>query len=71
MRAVRTPGPTVDHIAFVVGDGSFVLVGDLDGVRGARSIPAPPDGSAWSASITRVRARAPGARWLGGHPPTG
>ena len=32
LRAVRTPGPRPDHLAFIVGDGSAVLTGDLDGI---------------------------------------
>ncbi|MEX2184690.1 MAG: MBL fold metallo-hydrolase [Chloroflexota bacterium] len=66
--ALATPGPTVDHVAVVVGDGEAVVSGDLDGPRGARSIHAPVDEKAWRASAARLRARAPGARWLPGHP---
>jgi glyoxylase-like metal-dependent hydrolase (beta-lactamase superfamily II)/8-oxo-dGTP pyrophosphatase MutT (NUDIX family) len=68
LRAVHTPGPRPDHMAFIVGDGTMVLAGDLEGVRGARSIPGPPDPAAWASSVERLRALAPGARWLGGHP---
>jgi recombination protein RecT len=68
LRAVHTPGPRPDHLAFIVGDGAIVVAGDLDGVRGARSIPGPPDMPAWAASVERLRALAPGARWLAGHP---
>ena len=50
------------------GDGRFVLAGDLDGVRGARSVPAPPDEAAWAASRERLARLAPGATWLAGHP---
>ena len=83
LRAVRTPGPRVDHLAFIVGDGAstgvgespargaWVVSGDLDGVRGARSIPGPPDMVAWAASNDRLRMLAPSSRWLGGHPPDG
>ena len=43
LRVVATPGPRPDHLAFVVGDGSVVLSGDLDGRRGARiRSPARP-----------------------------
>jgi hypothetical protein len=52
----------------VAGDGAFVLAGDLDGVRGARSILGPPDSRALAASQERVRNLAPMARWLLGHP---
>ncbi len=68
IRVVATPGPTPDHLAFVVGEGQFVVTGDLNGVRGARSIPGPVDEAARQASIERLRAVAPDARWLGGHP---
>ncbi len=73
LRVVHAPGPRPDHLAFVGaedGGGAFVLTGDLDGVRGARSIPGPPDPSAWAASLDRVARSAPGARRLGGHPST-
>jgi len=77
-RVVETPGPRADHLAFVVGDddaaagldsGPVVLAGDLDGVRGARSVLGPPDDDAWIRSEARLHAVAPGARWLGGHGP--
>lgn len=73
LRVIHTPGPRPDHLAYVGGHGpeAFVLTGDLDGVRGARSIPGPPDPSAWAASLDRVARRAPGARRLGGHPVLG
>lgn len=67
--AVLAPGPRPDHLAFLVGDGAFVVIGDLDGVRGARSIPGPPDDEAWAASLERVARLGPGARRLPGHPP--
>ena len=44
-----------------------VIAGDLDGVRGARSILAPPDEAAWQRSVAALRSVAPGARWLPGH----
>ena len=47
---------------------AIAVVGDLDGVRGARSIPGPPDESAWTASRERVAAIVPPDRWLTGHP---
>ena len=68
LRVVATPGPRVDHLAFVVGGGALVISGDLDGVRGARMIPDPPDLPAWRRSEARLRSEAPAARWLGGHP---
>jgi glyoxylase-like metal-dependent hydrolase (beta-lactamase superfamily II)/8-oxo-dGTP pyrophosphatase MutT (NUDIX family) len=67
--AVITPGPRKDHVAFVASESDIVLCGDLDGVRGARSIHGPTDGAAWRASVWRLRAKSLRARWLGGHPP--
>jgi glyoxylase-like metal-dependent hydrolase (beta-lactamase superfamily II) len=69
LRVIVAPGPRADHLAYVVGDGGFVVTGDLDGVRGARSIPGAPDAAAWAASLERVEQLAPGARRLPGHPP--
>lgn len=70
LRVVETPGPRPDHVAFVVGSGAsaVVIAGDLDGVRGARSVPGPVDEAAWSRSVARLRSVAPGAPWFGGHP---
>ena len=71
LRVVRAPGPRPDHLVFVgpdTGDGRFILVGDLDGARGGRSIPGPPDVDAWAASLERVAREAPAARRLPGHP---
>ena len=71
LRVIHTPGPRPDHLALLgIGDDgdAFVLTGDLDGIRGARSVLGPPDPSAWSASLERVAALAPGARRLSGHP---
>lgn len=68
LRVVATPGPRVDHVAFVVSGGTLVISGDLDGVRGARMLPDPPDLAAWRRSEARLRSEAPAARWLGGHP---
>ncbi len=67
LRAIATPGPRPDHVAFVVGEGSEVIAGDLDGSRGARSIFGPPDEAAWERSLAALRSVAPGARWLPGH----
>jgi glyoxylase-like metal-dependent hydrolase (beta-lactamase superfamily II)/8-oxo-dGTP pyrophosphatase MutT (NUDIX family) len=74
LRVVHAPGPRRDHVVFLgpdpelAGQTGFVLVGDLDGLRGARSIPGPPDASAWAASLDRVARLAPRARRLAGHP---
>lgn len=65
---MATPGPTTDHVAFIVGDGEAILSGDLDGPRGARSLGSPPDEVARRRSSARLRAAAPDARWLPGHP---
>jgi glyoxylase-like metal-dependent hydrolase (beta-lactamase superfamily II) len=69
LRAVLTPGPRPDHTAYLSGDGAFVLTGDLDGVRGARSIPGPADRPAWAPSLERLAALAPAAHRLPGHLP--
>jgi ribonuclease/clavin/mitogillin len=69
--AVHAPGPQPDHLAFLVGeagDRRFVVSGDLDGRRGARSVFAPLDPSATASSIERLRVLAPEAGWLPGHP---
>jgi glyoxylase-like metal-dependent hydrolase (beta-lactamase superfamily II)/8-oxo-dGTP pyrophosphatase MutT (NUDIX family) len=68
LHVVATPGFEPEGLAFVVGDGRFAITGDLDGVRGARSIFGPVDGAALEGSIAGLRAAAPDARWLGGHP---
>jgi glyoxylase-like metal-dependent hydrolase (beta-lactamase superfamily II)/8-oxo-dGTP pyrophosphatase MutT (NUDIX family) len=72
LRVVETPGLRPDHVAFVVGempDGvRAVIAGDLDGVRGARSVPGPVDEAALARSVARLRSVAPGAPWFGGHP---
>ena len=69
IRGLHTPGPSPEHLSFVVGD-DLVVAGDLDGRTGARSIPNAPDVTATAASIARLRALAPDARWLESHPPT-
>ncbi len=67
LRALATPGPRPDHLAFVVGDGRSVLIGDLDGRRGGRAIGGPVDTHALAAS--RARLDAIGARLrLPAHP---
>ena len=68
LRAAATPGPRPDHVAFLGDSNDFVLSGDLDGIRGARSIPGPSDEAARAASLDRVRRLAPGATLLTGHP---
>ena len=74
LRVVETPGPTPDHLAFVLDlDGDvetppIAIVGDLEGPRGARSVPGPTDPEAWATSRARLRALEPDARWLTGHP---
>ena len=70
LRAILTPGPRPDHVAYLVDSGAFVLVGDLDGPRGARSIFGPPDGGAWSSSLERLAGLAPTGHRLTGHPAT-
>jgi ribonuclease/clavin/mitogillin len=68
LRAVLTPGPRPDHVIYLADDGAFVLTGDLDGGRGARAIPGPTDGPAWTSSLERLASLAPVARRLPGHP---
>ena len=70
VRAMLTPGPRPDHVAYHVDSGEFVLVGDLDGPRGARSILRPPDEGAWASSIERLAGLASAAHRLTGHPAT-
>lgn len=71
IQAVHTPGPSADHVAYIVGepDGPrFVIAGDLDGRRGARAITAPTDEAAAARSRERLDRLAPAATWLFGHP---
>jgi glyoxylase-like metal-dependent hydrolase (beta-lactamase superfamily II) len=71
IQAIHAPGPTTDHVAYVIGDEvgpRFVISGDLDGRRGARSITAPADDSESARSRDRLRELAPDATWLSGHP---
>ena len=68
MQVVETGGPAPEHVAFIVGDGRFVVSGDLDRRRGARSVVGPPDDGAWQRSVAVLRSAAPEATWLGGHP---
>ena len=67
VRALATPGPRPDHLAYVVGERAAVLTGDLDGRRGARMLPGPADDAAWAASRARLDALGSMLR-LGGHP---
>jgi glyoxylase-like metal-dependent hydrolase (beta-lactamase superfamily II) len=69
LRAVLTPGPRPDHVAYIPDDGAFAVIGDLDGPRGARSILGPPDEGAWATSLERLARLAPTARRLTGHQP--
>ena len=68
-QAVLTPGPRPDHVAFVVGDGAAIISGDLDGVRGARSIVGPIDAASLAASRALLDDLHPAAPRLPGHPP--
>jgi glyoxylase-like metal-dependent hydrolase (beta-lactamase superfamily II)/8-oxo-dGTP pyrophosphatase MutT (NUDIX family) len=68
LRAIATPGLRPDHLAFVLDDGGFAIAGDLDGIRGTRSILGEPDAPTLAASRERLRALVPESRWLGGHP---
>ncbi len=69
LQAVRTPGPRPDHLAFIVGGGTSVISGDLDGVRGSRTVVGPLDEAARAASMERLDGLAPAALRLSGHPP--
>jgi glyoxylase-like metal-dependent hydrolase (beta-lactamase superfamily II)/8-oxo-dGTP pyrophosphatase MutT (NUDIX family) len=68
LRAIATPGLRPDHLAFVPDDGGFAIAGDLDGIRGARSIFVEPDAATLAASRERLGALVPESQWLGGHP---
>jgi glyoxylase-like metal-dependent hydrolase (beta-lactamase superfamily II)/8-oxo-dGTP pyrophosphatase MutT (NUDIX family) len=71
LRVTRSPGPTPEHLAFVVDviDGDPVAIaGDLDGSRGARSICRPSDDVALASSRIRLAGLVPSSRWLPGHP---
>src|SRR5262249_11178560 len=68
--AVHAPGPRSDHLVFLVHGGAAGIAGDLDGVRGSRSIVGPVDERALLASRERVDRLAPAAVRLPGHPAT-
>ena len=68
LQVIRTPGLRPDHLAFIVGGGTSVISGDLDGVRGARSVVGPVDPIAIAASRERLGRLAPAAFRLPGHP---
>ena len=68
LHALATPGLRPDHLAFVLEHDGFAFAGDLDGIRGARSMFGEPDLAALAASRQRLDALVPAARWLGGHP---
>jgi glyoxylase-like metal-dependent hydrolase (beta-lactamase superfamily II) len=67
LTAVATPGPRPDHLAFVVGDGTAILTGDLDGRRGSRMLPGPVDEASLRVSRERLSRLALGAPRLAGH----
>jgi len=74
IRAVHAPGPTADHVAYLVGAEAgprFAIAGDLDGRRGERAITAPTDQAASARSRDRLDQLAPEATWLPGHPERG
>jgi glyoxylase-like metal-dependent hydrolase (beta-lactamase superfamily II) len=68
LRVVGTPGQRQDAVTFLVGEGQYAVTGDLDGRRGARSIPGPVDDPALRASIAHLSERAPNVQWLSAHP---
>ena len=61
LQVLSTPGLRRDHVVLVDAGGRFVIAGDLDGVRGARSIPGPVD----QAALARLRRARPGGRARG------
>jgi glyoxylase-like metal-dependent hydrolase (beta-lactamase superfamily II) len=65
IRAVATPGPRPDHLAFAVAEGTLIA-GDLVGDRPSRSLPGPADASAWRRSLTSI-GRLGAVRLLPGH----
>ena len=67
LTVLETPGPRPEHLAFLVRDHA-VVIGDLDGRRGSRSIVGPADAAAWSRSSARVDALPATVVRLPGHP---
>jgi len=67
LRAIHTPGPSPEHLAFAVGE-DMVIGGDLDGAVGARTIAGPIDLNAMSRSQARLLALLPEVTWLASHP---
>ncbi|HEX7950680.1 MAG TPA: MBL fold metallo-hydrolase [Candidatus Limnocylindrales bacterium] len=69
LRAVTAPGPGPAHLAFIVGDAApFMISGDLDGRRGARSVVGPWSEADAVTSRDRLGRLVPAATWLPGHP---
>ncbi|HTG40475.1 MAG TPA: MBL fold metallo-hydrolase, partial [Methylomirabilota bacterium] len=72
LTVVATPGPRPDHVAYLIGaagesdlgadgseHGADVLIGDLVGGSGSRSILGPPNEAAWERSVARLAALHP------------
>jgi glyoxylase-like metal-dependent hydrolase (beta-lactamase superfamily II)/8-oxo-dGTP pyrophosphatase MutT (NUDIX family) len=66
VRAHLMPAPHDDHAVFEVPDAGVILVGDLDGDRPSRAIPAPEDDASLRRSRERIRGMGP-ATWLPAH----
>ena len=60
-------GPAVGPSRLCRRGRAAVLIGDLDGTRGARMVPGPADDRAWAVSRDRLDALGSVLR-LGGHP---
>lgn len=71
LQVIETPGTQPEHVAYVVAGGGAVLSGDLEGVRGARSVSGPVDEAARTRSVARLRSVAPDATWFAAHPASG
>jgi glyoxylase-like metal-dependent hydrolase (beta-lactamase superfamily II)/8-oxo-dGTP pyrophosphatase MutT (NUDIX family) len=59
LTAIATPGPRVEHIAYVASDSASVFVGDLVGPGPSRAILAARDEAAVRASLDRVASLSP------------